>query len=54
MAMEMAILPELDELVAIRGEHYVGFQVHPESLLTKNGYTILQEAVLYLLTGAGK
>jgi phenazine biosynthesis protein phzE len=48
-AMEMAVIPELNELVGIRSEHFVGFQFHPESLLTKNGYTILQETVLHLL-----
>lgn len=49
--MDMAIIPELNELVAVRGEDYVGYQFHPESLLTKNGYTILQETVMYLLAG---
>ena len=52
-AMEMAVIPELNELVAIRSEHFVGFQFHPESLLTKNGYTILQETVLHLLGEGG-
>jgi len=47
--LEKAILPELDELIGVRGSHFVGFQFHPESLLTKNGYTILQETVRHLL-----
>ncbi|SHO50398.1 anthranilate synthase family protein [Desulfopila aestuarii] len=47
--LEKAILPELGELIGVRGSHFVGYQFHPESLLTKNGYTILQETVRYLL-----
>jgi len=46
---EMAVIPELDELVAIRGESFAGLQFHPESLLTKNGYTILEDTLKYLL-----
>ncbi len=47
--LEVALLPESDEMVAIRGEHFVGYQFHPESLLTKNGYVILRDTVNYLL-----
>ncbi len=49
LGMDVAIVPELNELVGIRAAHFVGYQFHPESLLTKNGYTILQETVRYLL-----
>ncbi len=47
--LEVALLPESAEMVAIRGEHFVGYQFHPESLLTKNGYVILRDTVNYLL-----
>jgi phenazine biosynthesis protein phzE len=46
---EITTLPELGEMVAIRGKAFAGYQFHPESLLTKNGYTILQDTVRYLL-----
>ena len=52
--LEKAILPELGELIGVRGSHFVGYQFHPESLLTKNGYTILQDTVRYLLAHAHK
>lgn len=47
--VEISTIPELKELIALRGEHFIGYQFHPESLLTKNGYTILHETVSYLL-----
>lgn len=37
------------ELVAIKGDDFLGFQFHPESILTKNGATILKEAIEYLV-----
>jgi 2-amino-4-deoxychorismate synthase len=46
---EIATIPELAEVIAIRGEHFAGFQFHPESILTKNGIHILQEAVNLLM-----
>lgn len=48
-ALEQAVLPAGGELIGIRGARFVGFQFHPESLLTKNGYGILQETIGYLL-----
>ncbi|MBT7152775.1 MAG: anthranilate synthase component II, partial [Deltaproteobacteria bacterium] len=30
-------------------ENFIGFQFHPESILTKNGDAILKEAIAYLL-----
>ncbi len=47
--LRAAIIPELDELVAVKGKTFVGYQFHSESLLTKNGYAILQETVSTLL-----
>lgn len=47
--LEQAVLQEENELIGVRGDYFVGYQFHPESLLTKNGYTILQEAVRHLL-----
>ncbi len=38
-----------NELVAISGEGFLGFQFHPESILTKNGDLILRDSILYLL-----
>ena len=46
---EIAVIPELNEVIAIRGGHFAGFQFHPESILTRNGVTILKEAVDRLL-----
>ena len=46
---EISKVPETDELIAIRGSHYLGFQFHPESILTRNGYAILKDAVRYLI-----
>lgn len=46
---EIVTISELNEVVAIRGSHFVGYQFHPESLLTKNGYSILHETLVYLL-----
>ena len=47
--LEMSLIPELEELVAIRGKNFVGFQFHPESILTQNGYSILYETIEKLL-----
>ena len=46
---EIATIPELQEVIAIRGQTFAGFQFHPESILTRNGVAILQEAVERLL-----
>lgn len=32
------------EIHAIRGSHYVGVQFHPESVLTTNGYGIVEDS----------
>jgi 2-amino-4-deoxychorismate synthase len=46
---EIATIPELHEVIAIRDERFAGFQFHPESILTRNGVTILKGAVDRLL-----
>lgn len=46
---EISTIPELDELIAIRAKDFIGFQFHPESLLTQNGYSILQQSIAHLL-----
>ena len=51
---EIASISGSDELVGVRGEHFVGYQFHPESLLTKNGFTILRDTVTYLLESGGR
>jgi phenazine biosynthesis protein phzE len=47
---EIAAIPELHEVIAIRNKHFAGFQFHPESILTRNGVTILQETVDRLMS----
>lgn len=37
-----------NEISALRGEHYLGYQFHPESILSKDGYQILLEGMSYL------
>jgi phenazine biosynthesis protein phzE len=37
------------EIYALKGPHFASFQFHPESILTKNGYQILQGALSDLL-----
>jgi phenazine biosynthesis protein phzE len=32
------------EVLALRGGHFASFQFHPESILTRNGYAIIEEA----------
>lgn len=45
----LSVNPGSEELLAIRGEHFIGYQFHPESILTKNGDSIFKESVAYLL-----
>ncbi len=49
---ECATLGKSDELVAIKGENFIGYQFHPESILTKNGFVILQQALAHLMKNA--
>jgi 2-amino-4-deoxychorismate synthase len=46
---EIATIPELNEVIAIRGGNFAGFQFHPESILTRNGVRILKDTVDHLL-----
>ena len=46
---ECATLGNSNEIVAIKGESFIGYQFHPESILTKNGFVILQQALVHLL-----
>lgn len=48
--LDFSTLEDLQELVAIKGKDYISYQFHPESLLTENGYVILQETLQYLLS----
>ncbi len=46
---EIAVIPELEEVIAIRGDRFAGFQFHPESILTRNGVPLLKETIDRLL-----
>ncbi len=48
-AYEMATISELGEVAGIRGKTFVGYQFHPESILTRNGFAILQRTIDHLL-----
>ncbi len=48
---ELATLDGLEELAAIRSENFIGYQFHPESILTKNGQTILCRSIEHLMAG---
>jgi phenazine biosynthesis protein phzE len=37
------------EIHAIQSRNFIGFQFHPESILTQNGYTIIKESIQSLL-----
>jgi phenazine biosynthesis protein phzE len=38
------------EIHALRGAHFASFQFHPESILTRNGYAIVEEAAKRVLS----
>jgi phenazine biosynthesis protein phzE len=38
-----------EELVAVRSRNFIGYQFHPESILTKNGQAILSRSIDHLL-----
>lgn len=50
---ELSTITGTDELAAIRNDVFIGYQFHPESLLSKNGYVILQEAIIHLTGNSG-
>jgi phenazine biosynthesis protein phzE len=47
--LDVSLLADSNEIVAIRSRHCGGFQFHPESILTQNGCEILREAVYRLV-----
>lgn len=47
--VSVSSIPESNEVVAIKGESFIGYQFHPESILTKNGYSILKDSIQYLM-----
>ncbi len=48
-ACELAVLPGSREIAAIKSREFIGYQFHPESILTQNGFHILRQAVRHLL-----
>ena len=36
-------------VIAMRGENFVGFQFHPESVISKTGLSLLHEALSELM-----
>lgn len=48
---DFATLADMDELVGIRGKNIVGYQFHPESILTRNGFAILRRTIRHLVSG---
>lgn len=45
----ISTIPDTREIAAIQADTFIGFQFHPESILSRNGYSILEEAVQTLL-----
>lgn len=50
-AYDFATLEDPAELVGIRGKKFIGYQFHPESILTRNGYEILRHTLNHLVHG---
>jgi len=50
--LEVSRLTGTDQVVAIRGGNFAGFQFHPESILTRNGGQILQQAIDRLMSSS--
>lgn len=46
---EFSVREGTKEMLAIRGDSFIGYQFHPESILTKNGDSILKESIAYLI-----
>lgn len=45
---EISSNPENREMYAIKGDNFIGYQFHPESILSKNGFVILERSLKYL------
>lgn len=41
--------PKTGEVHAVRGSHFSGFQFHPESIMSQNGFSILAEGLKRIL-----
>lgn len=50
---EISYNKDTNEIYAIRGKNFVGFQFHPESILTQNGMEILKDAINYIIFANG-
>ena len=50
----VSVDPELNELNAVKGTHFISFMFHPESILTQNGHTIMAESAAYLCSRTEK
>ncbi|OGR16868.1 MAG: hypothetical protein A2X81_03925 [Desulfobacterales bacterium GWB2_56_26] len=48
-ACDFATLDDPGELAGIRGKNFIGYQFHPESILTRNGFAILRQTIDYLV-----
>ncbi|MFH0782850.1 MAG: anthranilate synthase family protein [Pseudomonadota bacterium] len=51
-AYECATLDGLEEIAAVRSDNFIGYQFHPESILTKNGQAILCRSIEHLMAGS--
>jgi len=47
--IEICFDRENNEIYAIKGKNFVGFQFHPESILTQNGLEILRKEIVELI-----
>lgn len=43
--------PETGEIFAVRGTHFSGFQFHPESIMSRNGFNILSRELVRIVAG---
>lgn len=52
--VECALKKGKNEMLAIKGSHFIGYQFHPESILTRQGDEILSGSISYLLQYLGQ